>query len=134
MAETSEQLCAPLVVVSEDSRHAQIVEQEIRFFLGESEATRLLPFPDWECLPYDRFSPHADIVSERLSTLYKLTQQKSGIISVPINTLMQRVVPIDYILEHSFSFTKGDQLNPDLLRHQLVTAGYQSASQVMTHG
>lgn len=121
-------------MVSEDSRHAQIIEEEIRFFLGEDGVTSVMPFPDWECLPYDRFSPHADIVSERLSTLYELTQQKSGIISLPINTLMQRVVPKSYVLGHSFRFTMGTRLNPDKLKKQLVTAGYQSASQVMAHG
>ena len=77
-----------MVVVS-DAPAAQRLETEMRFFgRGDGGA---LNFPDWETLPYDVFSPHQDIVSERLSTLYRLPRLTSGVLIVPVGTLMGRV-------------------------------------------
>jgi len=70
IARTAEGHAGPLLVITRDTRTARQIEDEIRFYLGEAERVPLLPFPDWESLPYDAFAPHPDIISERLLTLY----------------------------------------------------------------
>ena len=82
----------PVVLVTADTPSALKLERELAFFL-EGENTPVTLFPDWETLPYDTFSPHQDIVSQRLETLFRFTQQRDGIFIVPVNTLMQRLAP-----------------------------------------
>ena len=80
--------CGPLMVVTPNAPSAQRLEDEIRFFLGESvRDTPLVNFPDWETLPYDVFSPHQDIISERLATLARLSSLNKGVLIVPVTTL-----------------------------------------------
>jgi len=124
----------PLVVVTPDNRRAQALEDEIRFYLGNDQDLPLLPYPDWECLVYDRFSPHQDIISQRLKTLAALPGLKRGIIILSMPNLMQRTAPQEYIAAHSFSLARGDDLDIDELRQQLETAAYQHVSQVYEHG
>merc|ERR1712137_689668 len=90
-------------------------------------------FPDWETLPYDSFSPHQDIVSQRLETLFRFTQQVDGIFIVPVNTLMQRLAPTDYLAKYLLMLNKGDTLDRDEFRRNLEQAGYLHVSQVMSH-
>ncbi|MGL5102523.1 MAG: transcription-repair coupling factor [Plesiomonas sp.] len=129
-AEIGQQHNGPILLVTKDSQTALRLTQEIRQF---SEHTPAL-FPDWETLPYDSFSPHQDIISERLSTLYRLPQMRSGMLVMPVNTLMQRVCPRDFLLSHALLVKKGDQLSLEKLRAQLEQAGYRPAEQVMEHG
>ncbi|AOV96662.1 transcription-repair coupling factor [Edwardsiella hoshinae] len=89
---------------------------------------------DWETLPYDNFSPHQDIISARLSSLYHLPGMERGIIILPINTLMQRVCPHSFLHSHALVMQKGQRLSRDTLRGQLEQAGYRSVDQVMEHG
>lgn len=89
---------------------------------------------DWETLPYDSFSPHQDIISARLSCLYHLPAMKRGVIILPINTLMQRVCPHEFLHGHALVMKKGQHLSRDKLRAQLEQAGYRSVEQVMEHG
>ncbi|MDD1782861.1 transcription-repair coupling factor [Enterovibrio sp. ZSDZ35] len=91
-------------------------------------------FPDWETLPYDNFSPHQDIISDRIARLYQLPQQKSGILIVPASTLMQRVMPRSFLLQHALIVKKGDRLSLEKLRHQLEVSGYRHVDQVIEHG
>ena len=77
----------PFIVITPDLLSAQSLVDEIQFYAP----TDLLQFPDWETLPYDLFSPHQDIISERLATLYKLPSIERGAMCVPVNTLMQRL-------------------------------------------
>ncbi|MBJ6609127.1 MAG: transcription-repair coupling factor [Candidatus Thiothrix moscowensis] len=91
-------------------------------------------FPDWETLPYDVFSPHEDIISERLKTLATLQNLKRGILVVPATTLLHRVAPTSYVHGYTFIVRKGSPLNIDKLRKQLEEAGYRNVSQVMAHG
>lgn len=108
--------------------------QELRFYLGESSDTPILTFPDWETLPYDIFSPHQDIISERLRTLYALPQLKRGILLVPAATVLQRICPVDYLQGNSLLLGKGDKLDIDTFRTRLDKANYRNVSQVMEHG
>lgn len=94
----------------------------------------VLPFPDWETLPYDSFSPHQDIVSTRLRTLRKLQGGVHGIVLVPINTLMQRLPPVDYIAGRVLTLAAGDTLDRESLRESLTRAGYRAVETVFEPG
>ncbi|MFB0912352.1 MAG: transcription-repair coupling factor, partial [Glaciecola sp.] len=94
IANAAKQHSGPLLVLIEDSPSAIKLEKELAFFLRNQDVHVQL-FPDWETLPYDGFSPHQDIVSQRLETLYLLSKKQPGIFIVPINTLLQRLARVD---------------------------------------
>ena len=71
IAEAAKNYCQPILVITQDLNAAKLLEQELRFFTKDSPEIPILSFPDWETLPYDQFSPHQDIISERLFTLYQ---------------------------------------------------------------
>ncbi|CAH0525558.1 transcription-repair coupling factor [Vibrio hippocampi] len=91
-------------------------------------------FPDWETLPYDNFSPHQDIISDRIATLYALPHKNSGITIVPVSTLLQRQSPRDYLLQHTLMVKAGDNFSLDKLRMQLEQSGYRNVDQVFGPG
>ena len=117
------------LLVTADTPSALKLEKEIRFFSDASVQV----FPDWETLPYDNFSPHQDIISQRLETLYQLTQPGSGIFIVPVNTLLQRMAPVDYLGQFLLMLEKGQTLDIDTFRARLEKAGYTHVNQVMAH-
>jgi len=124
----------PIVLITADTPSAMKLEKEIAFFLSDNtKQTPITLFPDWETLPYDSFSPHQDIVSQRLETLFRFTQQGEGIFIVPVNTLMQRLAPTDYLAKYLLMLNKGDTLDRDQFRRNLEQAGYLHVSQVMSH-
>lgn len=110
---------------------AQRIEDEIRFYAADMP---ILPFPDWECLPYDVFSPHQDIISQRLETLYRLPQLTRGVVLASAATLLHRLPPPEYVSGHSFLLNVGDRLDIQKLREQLTRANYRNVSQVMESG
>jgi len=125
----------PLMVVTPDAPSAQRLEDEIRFFLGRDTGhIPLLGFPDWETLPYDTFSPHQDIVSERLAALTRLAAMDKGVLIVPITTLMARIAPSTYLDANCLVLAEGDTLDLTGMRGRLELAGYRCVSQVMEHG
>ncbi|TAL03872.1 MAG: DEAD/DEAH box helicase, partial [Porticoccaceae bacterium] len=101
---------------------------------GEANAIPILHLPDWETLPYDLFSPHQDIVSERLQTLCRLPSTRRGILVAPATTLMKRLPPPSYVAGNTFVFRTGDRVNLDALRRTLEQAGYRAADTVYEHG
>lgn len=123
-----------LIVVLEDQRQLQILENEIQYFLPPSDNIPLFNFPSWECLPYDIFSPHQDIISDRLRILGKLPTLRHGIVLVQTTNLMQRLPPVDYVLGHTFSLKKSQQINLETLKRQLIDANYVTVNQVMSPG
>ncbi|NDV89976.1 transcription-repair coupling factor [Alteromonas sp. 345S023] len=126
------QYAGPIVLVTADTPSALKLEKELAFFMSEKPIPITL-FPDWETLPYDTFSPHQDIVSQRLETLYRFTQQRDGIFIVPVNTLMQRLAPTNYLAKYLLMLNKGDTIDRDQFRRNLEQAGYLHVSQVMSH-
>nr|VFK49106.1 MAG: hypothetical protein BECKTC1821D_GA0114238_106814 [Candidatus Kentron sp. TC] len=94
----------------------------------------MVHFPDWETLPYDIASPHQDIVSERLSTLYRLPDLTNGILALSIPTLMMRIAPRDYLEASSLILAVDDSLDLKKMRQRLAIAGYRVVGQVMEHG
>ena len=125
----------PVVVVTQDAPTAMRLEYELQFYLGEELANYPIQhFPDWETLPYDMFSPHQDIISQRLATLSTLSGLQRGVLIVPITTLMLRVVPRSYLHGHSLVMDSGQTLNINEMRRQLEASGYLCVSTVMEHG
>ena len=122
------------VVVTADQSGAHRLMEELAFFNPPRSGQRLLLFPDWETLPYDRFSPYQDIVSDRLATLVELRSVRGGILVVPVSTLMHRLLPADYLLGHSLLLRAGQVLETGGFRQELDNNGYRSVSQVMEHG
>ncbi len=122
-----------VVAISADALDAQRLVDEIRYF-DPSLAVR--PLPDWETLPYDTLSPHQDLVSERLETLYQLSQPHSEIdvLVVSATSALYRLSPAQYVAGHTFFFKQGQTIDAEPLRAQLVFAGYQHVSQVVAPG
>ena len=121
-----------LVVVTADTSASMALERELPFFLDR--ACEILVFPDWETLPYDNFSPHQDIISERLHTLYRLPGMTEGILIVPVSTLMHRLAPTDYIAGSSLVLATGQTLDIERFRHNLLRNGYAHTETVYEHG
>ena len=121
------------LVICDSSQTADQLEQQLAFFMGSSDV-EILHFPDWETLPYDYFSPHQDIISERLYTLYKLPLVKRAILLVPITTLLHRLPPPEYIAGNSLVIENGQSLPVSEFRRQLEKVGYQCVETVYEHG
>ncbi len=122
----------PVLIIAQDSLTAARLDQELVFFQRNSES--LLHFPDRETLPYDRFSPHQDIISERLATLYKMPALKQGGVITTISTLLHRLSPQSFLEAHTFLLARGDKLDLPATRERLVKAGYNCVNQVREHG
>lgn len=129
-AEIIERHAGLVVLIAPDMQSALRLRDEIQQFTNQHVTT----LPDWETLPYDSFSPHQEIISTRLSTLYQLPNMTRGVLILPVNTLMQRVCPHSFLHGHALVLKKGQSLSRDKLRSQLEQAGYRSVDQVMEHG
>ena len=121
----------PLTVVSATALDAQRLLEEIAWFAPELRTCLL---PDWETLPYDQFSPHQDLVSERLATLYRIHRGEFDVALVPASTALVRLCPPSYLAAYTFFLRAGTRLDADALRRQLATAGYQHVTQVVAPG
>ena len=123
----------PLLIITKDIQQAQQFQQELEFFL-DSKALPIYLFPDWETLPYDHFSPHQDLISERLYCLSQISLLEQGIIIIALPTLMHRLMPRLHLQAHSLIVKNGDKFSFTALREQLATSGYHHVTQVMEHG
>jgi transcription-repair coupling factor (superfamily II helicase) len=132
LAEAARKASGPLLVIASDARQASRMEDELRFFCAPG--TYIEHFPAWETLPYDLFSPHPDIVSQRLRMLSTLPRLTKGIVVVDIETALQRLPPQTYIDAHAFDLSVGEVLDLAAFRERLSGAGYMSSSQVMAPG
>ncbi len=134
LGETARAHNGPVVVVTTDTATTVRLDYELRFYIGKQDDLPVHTFPDWETLPYDVFSPHQDIISERLSTLYKLPHLQRGVLLVPITTLMARLAPRAFLDAHSLMLDVGQKLDLAQMRTRLQAAGYQCVSTVYEHG
>ncbi|RMG29413.1 MAG: transcription-repair coupling factor [Gammaproteobacteria bacterium] len=121
-----------LLVVAPDMPSVERLGEQVPFFAGER--LPVLRFPDWETLPYDRFSPHQDIVSDRLETLARLPGLRGGILLLPVATLMQRLSPPEFLQAHTLVLEVGERIDVEAFRARLDQAGYRAVHQVMEHG
>ncbi len=101
---------------------------------GSRPALRIAILPDWETLPYDHFSPHQDLVSERLATLYRVSRGDCDALIVAATTALYRLAPPSYLAAFTFFLAQGETLDVDRLRSQLALAGYQHVTQVVSPG
>ncbi|WGV99377.1 transcription-repair coupling factor [Vibrio sp. YMD68] len=113
-----------------DPQTALKLQQEIEQFTDQEVAI----FPDWETLPYDNFSPHQEIISDRIARLYQLPSLTSGITIVPISTLLQKQSPREFLLQHTLMVKTGDLFSLEKLRIQLEQSGYRHVDQVFGPG
>src|SRR5437588_7472805 len=118
----------PLAVVAASAQDAQRLVDEIAWLAPKLGVCLL---PDWETLPYDQFSPHQDLVSERVATLHRIQRGDFDIAVVPAPTALVRMCPPAYIAGRTFFLQQGKRLDLDNLKGQLATAGYQHVTQVV---
>lgn len=124
----------PVLAVVRDNHAAHQLESDLRTLATGQVAVPVLPFPDWETLPYDVFSPHPDIVSQRLAALHRLPSLERGIVVVPVQTLMQRLAPKRHVIGGSFDIAVGQRLDLDAEKRRLESAGYRHVPQVLDPG
>ena len=113
----------PVLALVKDTDAALKLSAELRFFLTGT-GLDCLTLPDWEILPYDSFSAHPDIISERISTLNQITHLSKGVVIVPVATLLHRLPPMNYLAGNSFTLTTGQELPQTQFRQRLDQAGY----------
>ncbi len=121
-----------VVYVAANPEAAFHAHGEIRFYAGDAVPVRT--FPDWETLPYDHFSPHQDIVSERLATLFDLPTARRGVLVVPATTLLQRLAPPSFVQSQSLLLAAGETFDIAAQRERLADAGYRAVATVAEHG
>ncbi|KAA0070307.1 transcription-repair coupling factor [Rhodanobacter sp. T12-5] len=131
IAEAARTHAGLLVAVTRDSQRAQALEAELNIFAG---GLPVLHFPDWETLPYDAFSPHPEIVSQRIATLYQLPSVQRGVLVVPVATLMQRIAPRAHITGSGLVLAKRQKLDLAAEQRRLEASGYRHVPQVAEPG
>ncbi|MCM2252622.1 MAG: transcription-repair coupling factor [Ramlibacter sp.] len=131
VAERAKAARQPTAIVTADATDAQRLLEEIAFF---APGLRCALFPDWETLPYDSFSPHQDLISERLATLWRISQGEADVVVVPATTVLYRLAPPSFLAGHTFHFQAGQKLQESKLKAQLTLAGYSHVNQVISPG
>jgi len=125
----------PTAIVTADATDAQRLLDEMAFFAPE---LRCALFPDWETLPYDSFSPHQDLISERLATLWRIQQHDketgADVVLVPATTALYRLAPPSFLAGYTFHFKVKQKLDEAKLKGQLTLAGYNHVTQVVSPG
>ena len=121
-----------LTVVVANASDGQRLLDEIPWFADGKLSCHLLP--DWETLPYDAFSPHQDLVSERLATLHEIRNGQCDVLVAPATTALVRLAPPSFLAAYTFFFRQGERLDEAKLKAQLTLAGYTHVSQVMSPG
>ena len=131
IAEAASQAKRFTLLLTADSQAADRLKEELAFF---APTLPVLHFPDWETLPYDLFSPHQDIISQRIASLYRLPELKHGVLVVPINTALHRLAPTRFLLGRSLVLDVGQRLEVEEMRGRLEAAGYRCVETVYEHG
>ena len=134
IANAAKQHNSIVLVITPDSTTAKQITDELQFITNNRRSLEILNFPDLETLPYDHFSPHQDIISERLFTLSRLPTLQQGILVISIATLLHYVAPRDYLSQHSLTLDIGQKIDLNHFRTELETYGYRHVSQVFEHG
>lgn len=124
----------PLLVIVDSNEAVERCVRELHYFTSQYPDLEVLALPDWETLPYDNFSPHQDILSDRLRALFQLPHLDRGILVLSITSLMHQLPPRQYIAANSLDLERGQTLTMESIREQMVLAGYQLVESVMEHG
>ncbi len=118
-------------IVCADAGDARRLQDELKFF---APTLRIALFPDWETLPYDSFSPHQDLISERLATLWAIREGQADVVLMPASTALYRLAPPAFMAGYTFHFKTGQKLDEAALKSQLTLAGYTHVNQVVSPG
>ncbi len=132
LVEYAAQAQSLVVVVAANTPELLQLEAELSFFADG--CVELHTFNDWETLTYDRVSPHQDIISQRIRSLYALPNLKKGILLLTAPALLQRLPPQEFLQQHALIISQGELLPIEQFRERLIDAGYKLVSQVETHG
>tara|TARA_A100001015_G_scaffold275021_1_gene331919 strand:- start:3565 stop:7008 length:3444 start_codon:yes stop_codon:yes gene_type:complete len=124
----------PVLIVTPDIASTEQLKENLQLFLPPNAYASTMHFPDQEILPYDLFSPHADLISSRLSVLAQLQQPGDQVVIAALPTLLRILPPRDYLRQNAFLIKTGGKLSIDHCRQSLTAAGYHHVSQVMEHG
>ena len=125
---------APLVLICESNERVDHFLRELTYFSKGFDNLSVFALPDWETLPYDNFSPHQDITSERLRTLYNLPKLTKGVLVISMPSLMHKLPPKEYIASNSLDLAVGAQLELKQIKGELIDSGYKSVNTVLDHG
>src|SRR5207344_2774882 len=131
IAESARRHAGLVLTVARDTHAAQSLEHDLRVMAGDLP---VLHFADWETLPYDLFSPHPDIISQRVAALYRMPGIVRGVLVVPVSSLMQRLPPPSWIAGNALDLKKGQKLDLDVEKRRLEAAGYRNVPQVLDPG
>ncbi len=123
---------APVLVLAAGAREAERLGDELRFFAAAD--LPVLGLPDYETLPYDVFSPHPDITSQRLATLAALPGLRRGLVVLAVDALLMRLPPPSFVAGHTLVLAAGERLDLEAFRGRLAAAGYASVTQVAAPG
>lgn len=134
LLQASRQFPGLTLIITGSTDEAQTLEQELAFFHDPERDPALLSLPDWETLPYDMFSPHEAIISQRIRTLHQLPRLKRGLLVLPARTLMHRLPPPSFTEGNTLLLATGDPLPIAEWRQRLEAAGYRHADNVQEHG
>ncbi len=133
IAESATNFNGVSLVITATTAEASALRRAINFFLqGNAIETRV--FPDWETLPYDLFSPHQDIISDRIQILSELPNLKQGVLVIPLPSIIHQLPPTDFLVSRLFDYQVNETLDRDKLHNQLNKAGYQRVDTVYEHG
>ncbi|MEO5566070.1 MAG: transcription-repair coupling factor, partial [Luteimonas sp.] len=124
----------PVLAIARDNQAAHQLESDLLTLWAGDQRLPVIPFPDWETLPYDQFSPHPEIVSQRLAALHRLPGLKRGVVIVPVQTLLQRLPPVRYVAGNTFDVRVGQRLDLGAEKRRLDAAGYRNVPQVLDPG
>lgn len=122
----------PVLVITENISAANLLENALNVLLQDQYP--VISFPDWEILPYDQFSPHRDILSQRLATLYQLPRLQQGVVISSITTLLYQLMPQRVLEAHSLMIKAGQNLERESFCDHLVAIGYRPTETVIEHG
>ena len=123
------------VLITQDSLTANQLQEELAFFFHpQGIMQEVLLFPDWETLPYDQFSPHQDIISQRLYTLSRMQQAQNAVVITAVSTLMHRLCPPEFLNHYALLLQQGQKLDLEQFRSRLQQAGYHHVNKVLEHG
>ena len=124
----------PILLICDNNESVEKYLRELSYLSSELNAYKIFALPDWETLPYDNFSPHQDIISDRLATLSSLPRTKHGVVVTSVSSLMHLLPPRQYIDANSLDLATGQKRTLTDLREQMAIAGYQHVTSVMEHG
>ena len=133
IAESAANFSGITLVITTTTSEATSLRRAINFFLMDRQISSTV-FPDWETLPYDVFSPHQDIISDRIQILTDLPKTQQAVLIVPLPTLMHQLAPTDFLASRAFDYQIGATLDREQLNQQLIRAGYQRVESVYEHG